>query len=304
MAESENTPSEDTETKVIIRHVVTNEPEHKTGAWKIALADMMTAMMAFFLIMWLIASTDDQTLKGIADYFKPPKSVVPMQNGSDGIAGGKSVLSDTLSPKESNPSILNNQILNEQKTPDVSHSFIESKNNDFGDPILKNTFQMAAKNNLLYFTEQKKKMYALLAQNTTLGELKDKIRIIEKSDGLLIQLIDEKDFSMFELGTYNLLPKARLILDLVIKFIIDSKSEIIINGHTDSHLFYVDHALNNWTLSALRANATREYLILKEVDEDKILKLVAFADSELMVLNNPYHPSNRRIEILLKKPLL
>ena len=109
---------------------------------------------------------------------------------------------------------------------------------------------------------------------------------------------------MFELGTYNLLPKARLILDLVIKFIIDSKSEIIINGHTDSHLFYVDHALNNWTLSALRANATREYLILKEVDEDKILKLVAFADSELMVLNNPYHPSNRRIEILLKKPLL
>ena len=315
MVKSPNTSDQKDKPQVIIRRIEVNEDSHSGGAWKIALADMMTAMMAFFLVMWLISTTDTTVLESVADYFRPPNSVVAMRKGSDGIAGGKSTLSKTLAPMESTPAILTGQLGSEERMTIPSKVLYKlTGNNDNSEDevaskIEKDTnraFSSFGKNEKLKIDALLAKALSLLSEKklsekkSNLGSLADKIHIQKHQEGVLIQIIDTEDFSFFRFGTDKLEPPAEKILNIIADIVSILKSPLVVKGHTDSFKYSGDAELNNWTLSVLRADATRKYLLSRKVNYDQFEKIEGVADKNPLVEEDPFHPSNRRVEIFLK----
>jgi chemotaxis protein MotB len=253
---------------------------HHGGAWKVAYADFVTAMMAFFLLMWLLGATDEDKRKGLADYFAPTLIEHTTSGGSNGLLQGRSI-----------------------EEPDGVAAFARRSNivatapyqtaNGARAPALSDDGQLRKVE-----SELRKRM----ERDPGLKDLLGQVRLSRTPEGIRIELIDRADYSMFQSGTNRMDPRARRLIGLVAQTVNGLPSRIAIRGHTDAQPFVDPGRLaneNNWTLSAARAEATRVALLQAGVPEDRFSRLEGVADTEPMNPDNPLDPRNRRLSITL-----
>jgi chemotaxis protein MotB len=268
------------------------------GAWKIALADMMTAMMAFFLLMWLLGATNSDQRKGISDYFKPSaltKSVISVNqtSGAEGVMGGQSIIDETALPRASAQTGLM-QIL----TPRDATGTKDSEKDKTGDTSEDEKRKISNEVDQANFEKLQKELNERLSQDQDLAKLKDQVNFVREKEGLRVEIIDKADFSMFGMGTTTLSPKSQALIEEIARSIGKMPNKIKVRGHTDS-VPYNGPERNNWSLSAQRAEVTRQVIKAKGVDEKRISRIEGVADTEPFNPANGLDPRNRRISITL-----
>jgi len=255
------------------------------GAWKIAYADFVTAMMAFFLLMWLLGSTTEGDKKGLSDYFSAPLKVSMM--GGNGAGASNSVLPGGGS--------------------DLTQNAGQSRRSttDGNDPVKK---KMAlevmkaevAKQDAKKLAALSAKISAVISSNPKLAEFSSQIRLDTTPDGLQIQIVDDQKRPMFDSGSASVKPYMRDILREIGAALIDVENKISLDGHTDrSPYSNADRGYSNWELSADRANASRRELVAAGLPDDKLARVVGLGSSNLIDTINPLSPANRRISIIV-----
>jgi len=274
------------------------------GAWKIALADMMTAMMAFFLLMWLLGATNDAQKKSIAEYFRPTShSAVAMAErpGPGGLIGGFSVMdSDAMPYAGKTTSFMHRETPRSEagtqsgdgKTKD------ETKNKNPEEISADERAKIAAEADQKNFDKLEQEVKQSLAMNKELEKIKDQVKFVREKDGLRIEIIDKADFSMFGLGTNRMQAKAFTLIKEVAKSLASMPNKVAVRGHTDS-LAYDDGVNSNWSLSGMRAEATRRLLAEAGLPPSRFYRIEGVADTVPDVPNNPADPRNRRISITI-----
>lgn len=267
---------------IIVKRVRKVNGGRHGGAWKIAYADFVTAMMAFFLLMWLLGSTTRADLEGIAEYFKTPLKVA-MQGGS-GSGDSSSVI------KGGGADLT-------RKTGQIQRGHTEAP---------KKTYNLKAAQAELERLEAeklktlKKRLEMAIESNATLRQFKRQLLIDITSEGLRIQIVDEQNRPMFNLASAELQPYTKIILREIGAVLNDVTNRISLSGHTDSIQYAnAGRGYSNWELSADRANASRRELIAGGMDEDKMLRVVGLASSVPFQNAAPTDPVNRRISIIV-----
>ncbi|MEO7851488.1 MAG: flagellar motor protein MotB [Rubrivivax sp.] len=268
---------------IIIKRIKKGGHGHHGGAWKIAYADFVTAMMAFFLLMWLLGSTSEGDKKGLADYFATPLKIA-LLNGGSGAGDASHVIKG------------GGQDLT-RSTGQVKRGDIEAKRKTVNLQALKAEQQRAEKARL---EELKKKVEQKIAASPKLAALSSQIRLDMTRDGLRIQIVDENGRPMFASGSAVLQPYMRELLREIGAVLGEVPNRLTLEGHTDAAPF-VGGGLgySNWELSADRANASRRELMAGGLPTDRMLRVQGLADSALLQVKDPTHPMNRRISIIV-----
>ena len=266
---------------IIVKRIKKTAGGHHGGAWKIAYADFVTAMMAFFLLMWLLGSTSKGDLNGISEFFSTPLKVA-MQGGS-----GSGDSSSVVPGGGTDLSRRNGQVKKGDTIPE------------------KKTYDLKAAKALLEAEEAgrlkslKAKIEATIEANPLLKKYKKQMLLDITSEGLRIQIIDEQNRPMFEVGSAKLQPYTRDILHVIGIVLNEVPNRIGLSGHTDSTPYLSDVGYSNWELSADRANASRRELVIGGMSDAKILRVVGLASAAHLDRQDPFSAANRRISIIV-----
>jgi len=252
------------------------------GAWKIAYADFVTAMMAFFLLMWLLGSTSEGDKKGIADYFASPLKIA--MGGGSGSGDSSSVV------KGGGKDLTRNE-------GQVNKGDVEAKRRTLQLKALKADQRRAEMSRL---ESLKKRVEDVLANNPKLAALKSQIRLEMTRDGLRIQIVDEQNRAMFDSGSAIVKPYMRELLREIGSVLAEVPNRLTLEGHTDAQPFGAgERGYSNWELSSDRANASRRELGAGGLPEDRVLLVQGLASSVLFDPTDPLSAVNRRISILV-----
>ena len=291
------------ETPVIIKKVKKGgHGGHHGGAWKVAYADFVTAMMAFFLLMWLINTTSPEQKRGIADYFAPA-SVSQTTSGSGGILGGTALGEDGAKATGSASVI---QQLAPDAPPDAQDQGKSKKSGSAGALTAEEAAkEAAARKEDDDFQSAAQSLRQAMQDMPELAELSKQVLVDQTPEGLRIQLVDQEGRSMFEQGSTKPNDRARLLLRAVAKVVNQLHNRITVSGHTSATVGAAK-AGDDWALSASRANASRNVLQESGVDADRIYQVSGKANSDPLYPDDPTLPGNRRIAIVLlrEKPVL
>jgi chemotaxis protein MotB len=267
---------------IIVKRIKKVAGGHHGGAWKIAYADFVTAMMAFFLLMWLLGSTAKGDLNGIAEYFKTPLKVA-MQGGSGSgdsssvIKGGGTDLS--------------------RKAGQVKKGESASKKKSYNLEAAKAELERVEADKLKLL---KGRLEAAIDASPTLKQFKRQLLLDITTEGLRIQIVDEQNRPMFNLAGAELQPYSKIILREIGKVLNDVQNRVSLSGHTDATPYAnAGRGYSNWELSADRANASRRELVAGGMDEAKMLRVVGLASSVPFNQAGPFDPVNRRISIIV-----
>ena len=267
---------------IIVKRIKKVAGGHHGGAWKIAYADFVTAMMAFFLLMWLLGSTAKGDLNGIAEYFKTPLKVA-MQGGS-GSGDSSSVIKG------------GGQDLS-RKTGQVKNGEADTKKKSYNLEAAKAELERVEAEKLKML---KGRLEAEIDANPTLRQFKRQLLLDITTEGLRIQIVDEQNRPMFNLAGAELQPYTKVILREIGKVLNDVQNRISLSGHTDATPYSNQgRGYSNWELSADRANASRRELVAGGMDENKMLRVVGLASSVAFNQAEPFDPVNRRISIIV-----
>jgi chemotaxis protein MotB len=281
---------------------------HHGGAWKVAYADFVTAMMAFFLLMWLINTTTPEQKRGIADYFAA-QNISKSTSGAGGVLAGK-VFGQEGARAGGAMSAINKMTPPRPKEETLSKSAGQAKggatetqgtaaqSQEKSDDRMER--QMPS-DEQRQFEQAEISLRQAMQQMPDIAELSRNIITNVTPEGLNIQLIDEAGQAMFEPGTANLYPKTRILLQQVAKIVDRLPNRLAITGHTDAAKFVGPNGLTNWELSAARANAARAVLATQGIDSDRVFQVSGKAGSDPLLPDDPYASSNRRISILLMR---
>ena len=276
---------------VIVKKITIAGGGHHGGAWKVAYADFVTAMMAFFLLLWLLGATTEKQRKGIADYFAP--TLIDKKSlglGGNGVLGGESILSNNkLGPKAAAAPIASIGV------PIMQTGGDRSGTGDKGS--LRNPTATALDQKA--FEAIKQEIEKQIMSSKSLSKLASHIRFVPTQDGLRIDLVDDADYSMFALGTTALDGRASDLIGMIAGTIASTPNPIMIRGHTDSVPYGDPRAMNNWMLSSGRAESTRRRLALGGIPESRFERIEGVADREPIVVGDPGDPRNRRVAITL-----
>jgi len=269
-------------TPIVIKRIRKVKGARHGGAWKNAYADFVTAMMAFFLLMWLLGSTTKGDLEGIAEYFKTPLKVA-MQGGSGSGDSSSVIKGGGLDMTRQLGQVKKGDTQAEKKSYNLKAAQAELERIE------------TAK-----LKQLKKRLEMAIDANPTLRQFKRQLLIDITSEGLRIQIVDEKNRPMFNLASAELQPYTKIILHEIGQVLNDVQNRIRLSGHTDAML-YANGArgYSNWELSADRANASRRELITGGMAEEKMLRVVGLASSVPFNQAGPHDPVNRRISIIV-----
>ena len=242
---------------------------HHGGAWKVAYADFVTAMMAFFLLMWLLSSVSQGTLAGIAEYFKTPLKVA--LSGGDGSGDATSAIKGG--------------------GQDLTRSAGQVKRTDMNE-------ERRRERQVLSKLQQRISM--AIESNPVLRKYKNQLLLEMTPEGLKVQIVDEKNRPMFDSGSANLLPHTKDILHEMGKMFNDVPNRLSVSGHTDATPYAGgERGYSNWDLSADRANAARRELLAGGMQDQKILRVVGLGSANPLDKQNAVNPINRRIAIVV-----
>jgi chemotaxis protein MotB len=273
---------------IIIVKKKINAAGHHGGAWKVAYADFVTAMMAFFMVMWLVNSLSKEQRAALFDYFHNPSmeegrsvKAAPGQAGPGGASTSPIDLGGGLDAPKSSP----------------------AEENGLGTPTDKITeddarkvAREAEKRQLTTLMEELKEA---IDKSVAMEPFKDQLLLDITPEGLRIQIVDKQNRPMFDLGKSQLKDYTTQILHEVAKYLNSVPNRISLSGHTDSNAFGVTRTYSNWELSADRANAARRALLDGGLQPAKVARVVGLASSVLFDKQNPYNPINRRISIIV-----
>ncbi len=273
---------DDSTRPIVIKRKKTAAAASHGGAWKIAYADFVTAMMAFFLLMWLLGSTTKSDLEGIAEYFQNPLKASAFGGSGSGDAtslipgGGKDLTRNTGQMKK-------------------------------GDTDVKKEIMASREAQKEFRRQERQKLEALMGEigkmikeNTQLAQFSKQILLDITSEGLRIQIVDEQNRPMFDLSSDELKPYTKDILHKLSEVLNKVNNKISIAGHTDATQYSTGQKyFSNWELSANRANSSRRELIAGDLAEDKIIRVVGLGSTVLFDKTNPTNPVNRRISIVV-----
>lgn len=272
--------ADDSQRPIVIKRIKKSGGAAHGGAWKIAYADFVTAMMAFFLLMWLLGSTTKAQLEGISEYFKTPLKVA-LQGGygsgdaSSVIKGGGEDLTRKAGQVKRGESEKSKEIISLEKA-------------------------RSEKEDKARLMEMKKKLEQLVEKNAKLKAFKKQLKIDITDEGLRIQIIDDQNRPMFDSGGAVMKSYTRDILHEIGKTLNALPNRISLSGHTDSVQYTTgERGYSNWELSADRANASRRELVTGGLEEGKIMRVVGLASAVPYFKENPNDPVNRRISIIV-----
>jgi chemotaxis protein MotB len=257
--------------RIVVRRVAASGGGgHGGGGWKIAYADFMTAMMAFFLVMWLLSNASPKQREGIAEHFRMPLKVAI--NG-----GEKSSTSDSVIPGGG--------------TDPTSNIDGEMRR------VMADADDEADANRL---ESMKKRLDALIENSPVFKQFRSQILIDITTEGLRLQIVDNENRPMFDLASARLVPHMRAILREIGPTLNELPNKLTLSGHTDAIVYTNgDKSYGNWELSADRANASRRELVMGGMAEDKVMRVVGLADSQHLDKAEPRNPINRRISIVV-----
>ena len=261
---------------------------HHGGSWKVAYADFVTAMMAFFLVMWLAATMPQEKLGGIADYFKNPSAVQGRTSTSVQGKMGPGGAGDS-------PISMFKQVRNPPGAGAAKVPGIGSGKTAAADAARK-ALEQADKQKLEVLKEMLEKA---IGQSQALKPFKDQLLIDITPEGLRIQIIDAQNRPMFDLGSPELKDYTRTILVELAKYVDRVPNRVAISGHTDTTPYAAKNGYSNWELSAERANAARRALIQGGMREEKLARVVGLSSSVPFNRNDPADPKNRRISLVV-----
>ncbi|MCE9661102.1 MAG: flagellar motor protein MotB [Burkholderiales bacterium] len=267
---------------IIIKRVRKGGHAKHGGAWKIAYADFVTAMMAFFLLMWLLGSTTEGDKKGIADFFNAPLKVSLMGGSGSGdsssvVRGGGADLT--------------------RSTGQVKDGDVQAKKRLLSLKALQAEQKRAEAARL---EALKARVEAAVDANPKLAAMKSQIRLDMTQDGLRIQIVDEQNRPMFDSGSAVVKPYMRELLREIGHMLTDVPNRITLEGHTDAQPFAGgERGYSNWELSSDRANSSRREIIAGGLPEDRMLLVQGLASSKLFVPAQPESPMNRRISVIV-----
>ncbi len=267
---------------IIIKRVKKTAHAAHGGAWKIAYADFVTAMMAFFLLMWLLGSTAKGDLQGIAAYFASPLKVA--MAGGDGAGNSSSVIPGG----GTDLSKVHGQVRRSDSAEDTNRRMdLNSR--------AERARQDAARIRALHA-----KIDAMITENAKLNEYRSQIRIDVTPDGLQIQIVDDQNRPMFDSGSALVKPYMRDILGAIGSALGGVENRVSLAGHTDATPYgNGERGYSNWELSADRANASRRELVAAGMPDAKLARVVGLAASDPLEPTNPRAAINRRITITI-----
>jgi len=274
--------SDDSQRPIIVKRIKKGGHGHHGGAWKIAYADFVTAMMAFFLLMWLLGSTTKADLNGISEFFKTPLKISFMGGSGAGdatsiIKGGGADITRTDGQKRRGEEATG------RKVSDLRRAELELALRD------KKVLQ-----------ELKQKIETAITASPTLSQFKNQLLIDITTEGLRVQIVDEQNRPMFTIGSALLQPYTRQIVHEIAKVINEVPNRISLSGHTDATPYSGgEGGYSNWELSADRGNTVRRELIAGGMDDKRIARVIGLASSVLLDPADPYSPSNRRVSIIV-----
>jgi chemotaxis protein MotB len=268
---------------IIVKKIKKGGHGHHGGAWKIAYADFVTAMMAFFLLMWLLGSTTEGDKKGIADYFNSPLKVALLASGSGAgdashvVKGGGEDLT--------------------RATGQVKRGDIEAQRSTVNLHKLK-AEQVRAE--IARLEDLKRKVEEKIAANARLAGMASQIKLDMTRDGLRIQIVDAQNRPMFASGSASVQPYMRELLQEIGQMLADVPNRLTLEGHTDAQPFSGgERGYSNWELSADRANASRRELLAGGLTEDRVLRVLGLSSSLPFDPADPRSAANRRISIIV-----
>lgn len=247
---------------------------HHGGSWKIALADFMTALMALFLVMWILSVASEEQRQGVADYFSTPLT--------SAISGGDRSGSTRVIPGGG---------------PDPVHSEGERARVDTRSQTRPSDQQRR------FFMDLQRRIEAVIEADPELRELRQQMRFDLTPEGLRIQLLDTDHRPMFDIGSDRVAPYMRNLLRTIAPLLNELPNYLSISGHTDSLPYAGGYrGYSNWELSSDRANASRRELVVGGLDSSKLLRVSGFADRVELPDTDPRDADNRRIELLILLP--
>ncbi len=322
------------EQQIIIRKSEDHDDhDHHGGAWKVAYADFMTAMMAFFLLLWIVSAADEKKLKGLAEFFTPTETSKLMGGegflegqvfGPDGIFRGVEGESYQINPPSLGrelPVAPPDEFLGEMEPMRVADdAFVASSDGVYLTELAAmvahaSMVEAAHETNSVqpdlpeFVEERSEKLDAVeaaidaaIAQNAALVEFQVSLRVEQTPEGLLVQILDQEAAPMFDLGSTQIGDATRDLLQVVGQAVADLPYPMIITGHTDAVPFTTRTNYGNWELSADRANAARRVLVAAGVSNDRIARVSGVADTMPLNRENPTAPENRRLTMLLIYP--
>lgn len=271
----------DSQRPIIIRRVIKKGHGHHGGAWKVAYADFMTAMMAFFLLLWLLSTTDEEKLKGIAEFFTP--SVIPLTNiGGEGVADGSSFSEEDLY----------GEAVPKEQFAEGDEASVTSDASGAG-----------AENPWSRFVNEKSsakqgRLQDLVDDLTLrLDPYAEKVRVHERSGNIVIDILDLKEHPLFASGSADMTAGTMPVVEEISAILIEIGGPIIVTGHTDAVPYAGRTAYGNWELSADRANAMRRAIISQGIPEGRIMRVSGAADTDPINRDIPDAPENRRVSI-------
>ena len=255
--------------------------EHHGGGWKIAYADFVTAMMAFFLLMWLLGSTAQGDLQGIAEYFQSPLKVALAGGSGAGdsnniIKGGGASLTETKG--------------------NVKRADIETTERRRLE-TLKAELEAADAARMRRVQAQ---LERAMQTNPVLSGMRKQTRMDATADGLRIQIVDDQGRPMFDAGSTRVNPYMRELLHNIARLVDEADGRVVLSGHTDASPYSGgERGYSNWELSADRANASRRELLAGGLREDRVVRVLGLGSSVPYVPQDPLSPLNRRISVLV-----
>lgn len=315
--------------------------ESHGGAWKIAYADFVTAMMAFFLMLWLLSTVSDDQKRGIADYFAPNIVTMDFNQTGHALLGGES-----LSGKQSTRRDIKEDAppaFQDKGSPSYAHHNEQqiddkNKNNSINklnhnqvaivEPIVNEGVSVAVRD--LTREEQERKDQAKLEkmeesprdlsenqkfEQENLRKIESQISEILKQhdawsshvkmeitrDGLVLNIFDLDKKPLFTSGSATLLKRTQDIIKVICSAIVSIKNKLVISGHTDAYSYANEKLYGNWELSCDRANSTRRYMVSQGIDEGRFVRIDGVEAREPINPDNIYAPENRRIRIIITR---
>jgi chemotaxis protein MotB len=274
--------ADDSQQPIVVKRIKKGGGAAHGGAWKIAYADFVTAMMAFFLLMWLLGSTAKGDLKGIADYFQTPLKVALFGGSGSGdsssvIQGGGTDLSSTYGQVKKGDTPAEKKTINLQR--------------------LKEDFERVEKQKL---ETLKSELEAMIDATPSLKQFKNQLLLDLTTEGLRIQIVDEKNRPMFDSASSELKPYTRDILHEIGRGLNKVENRVSLSGHTDATPYVGgDRGFGNWELSTNRANASRRELVAGGMAENKMIRVVGLSSTVPYDKQDPHGAANRRISIVI-----
>jgi len=275
---------------IVVKKVIKKGGGHHGGAWKVAYADFVTAMMAFFLLLWLLNVTTEDAQEVISSYFDPSHPrISDSRSGSGGVLGGLTMTKEGTMA----------QMMQKPVQPETTGWKRDNKDSGEQSANVKKLEEQLRKQEDQNFEKAKAELEKTLQENAEMKELAKHLQIDVTPEGLRIQIIDQEGEPMFALGSAEMLPKMKMLMDAVSNVIKPLPNNISVRGHTDSYQYAPGATYTNWELSADRANSARRVLLDKGVDIERLNDVMGKADREHLVADNPLDARNRRISVIL-----